>query len=128
MKLYLFTFFLAAALVSGESTEDELREAAFSCSCNGQVIDRYLGFEVDADGNQLQAGDRPGIDFDLPYGVDVIGQRIKKGKVPASTGNDLVIFNTEMPTGMDEDLGVDGEMKVLILHENDDFSDPDDAQ
>ena len=96
-----------------------------SCPCNGEIRDKYIGFEFDAKGNPLKSGDTP---FELPYGITVTGQRREKGNVAAPTENDLVIFNTEMPTGMDSDLGVDGEMKVLIINESNDKADPYDAR
>lgn len=122
------TFALSITLaVAGEKRfrPTALELAGASCSCNGEVVDRLLTFERDADGNPFKAGDTP---FDLPYGISIVGQRRQKGKVGAPTENDLVIFDTEVPTGMDFDLAVDGEMKVIVLHENDDKSEPDDSQ
>lgn len=124
MKIQLLALAFVLASATGASTESQLRAAAESCKCSGRVVDKYIGFEMDALGNPYEAGDTPS---DLPYGIKAVGQRRKKGKVGPPTENDLVIFNTEMITGMDEDLAVDGEMKVIILQENNDKSEPDDA-
>ena len=126
MKLQLAVLFTCLTSSYGTVTKKTaLQTAAAGCSCSGEVVDKYLGFEVDAQGRAFESGDTPS---KLPYGATVVGQRRQKGRVGPPTENDLVIFNTEVPTGMDFDLAVDGEMKVLILHENDDKSDPDDAQ
>lgn len=95
------------------------------CRCDGKVVDRTIDFETDAYGRFFNSGDIPS---ELPYGVTAVGQRRQKGKVGAPTENDLIIFDTEVPTGMDYDLAIDGEKKVLILQEDDDRTDPDDAQ
>lgn len=99
---------------------------AFGCSCSGgRIVYDKLGFEVDAQGRAFKAGDTP---FRLPFGITVSGQRRVKGDAEPPTENDLVIFNTARPTGMDYDLGTNDEMKVLIINESSDKSNPDDAR
>ena len=99
---------------------------AFGCSCKGgRIVYDTLGFEVDAQGRAFKAGDTPSR---LPFGITVSGQRRIKGNAEPPTENDLVIFNTAMPSGLDYDLGTNDEMKVLIINETNDKSDPDDAR
>lgn len=124
MKISLPALLVCSIQIVAAVRDRELQGVAARCGCNGRLIDRTLDFEVDSSGNPFRIGDTPS---DLPFGVKAVGQRRKKGKVGAPTENDLVIFDTQAPTGMDFDLAVEGEMKVIVIHENNDKSDPDDA-
>ena len=123
-KISLSALLLGSIQMVAAATGRELQGIAARCRCNGRLVDRTLDFEVDANGNPFRIGDTPS---NLPFGVTAVGQRRQKGKVGAPTDNDLVIFDTQAPTGMDFDLAVEGEMKVIVIHENNDKSDPDDA-
>ena len=85
----------------------------------GQVC---IGFDVDADGNMLVAGDT--VDGSLEF-EGVTFEAIRKQDTDG-VFNDGMIFDSANPTGGDWDLATANQGNILIVSEDGDSSDPDD--
>lgn len=81
------------------------------------------GFQV-LDFEGLATGETVLDQFD---GVTITAEREAGRRVDESTGNDAMIFDSENPTGGDYDLRYDDQGNILIISEDNDADDPDDA-
>ena len=108
------TVFLALAIVFHFTSAQNT-----NVGCGGYLENVAVGFETDAAGNLLQAGDTPRL---LPGGIHKITatRRTRNGVARGK----VMIFDTNNPTGGDFDLRRRWWGNVLIVSENGDGEDP----